>query len=142
MYKKILVALDLSGADAALLPHVAQLAKTTGGEILLVHVADGFVARNYDQLKLAESEEMKGDSAYLEARAAELREEGLKADWRLARGDPPKEILNVADDEGCDLIALGGHGHRLIGDLIHGSTISSVRHHATKPILVVGQERR
>jgi len=139
MYSKVLVALDLSTADDALIPHVQRLAETTGAELLLLHVADGFAARNYDEFKLTESEEMKTDAAYLETRAAELSAHGLRVRARLALGDPPREILKVAEQEGCDLIALGGHGHRLIGDLVHGSTISSVRHHAAIPILVVGR---
>ena len=141
MYSKILVALDLSSADEALIPHVERLAETTGAELLLLHVADGFAARNYDEFSLAESEEMKTDTAYLETRAAELRARGLTVRARLALGDPPREILKAAEQEHCDLIALGGHGHRLIGDLIHGSTISSVRHRAATPILVVGQSK-
>lgn len=139
MYEKILVALDLSDADKVLLRHVSRLAETTGAEILLVHVADGFAARNYDKLKLAESEEMIADRAYLERTAQALSTEGLAVTFRLALGDPPREILTVAQEEGCDLIALGGHGHRLIGDLIHGSTIWHVRHKGTVPILLVGQ---
>ena len=139
MYSKVLVALDLSTADDALIPHVQRLAETTGAELLLLHVADGFAARNYDEFKLTESEEMKTDAAYLETRAAELCAHGLRVRARLALGDPPREILKVAEQERCDLIALGGHGHRLIGDLVHGSTISSVRHRAAIPILVVGR---
>ena len=66
MYRKILVALENSPADAALLPHIAEMARRLGSELLLVHVADGFAARNFNQLKLAESEEMKSDRNYLE----------------------------------------------------------------------------
>jgi manganese transport protein len=66
MYRKILVALDNSPADESLLPHITELARRLGSELLLLHVADGFVARSFDQLKLAESEEMKADRAYLE----------------------------------------------------------------------------
>src|SRR5438128_7622280 len=65
MYRKILVALENSHADETLLPHVAGLAKLHGSGLLLVHVADGFVARNYEQLGLAESREMKEDRVYL-----------------------------------------------------------------------------
>lgn len=64
MYRKILVALENSRADESLLPHVAELAARMGSELLLVHVADGWVARNFTHLKLAESDEMKADRAY------------------------------------------------------------------------------
>ena len=72
MYQKILVALENSPADQSILPQIAQLARRLGSELLLLHVADGWVARNFNQLKLAESEEMKTDREYLEKTAAQL----------------------------------------------------------------------
>lgn len=137
MYRKILVALENSHADQTLLPHVSKLAHQLGSELLLVHVADGWVARNFNQLKLAESQEMKDDRAYLEATAERLRSEGLKASTLLALGDPPTEILRASESEGCDLIAMTSHGHRLIGDIFFGSAIHVVRHKASVPILIV-----
>jgi nucleotide-binding universal stress UspA family protein len=104
---------------------------------LLVHVADGWVARNYDRLKLAESEEMREDRQYLEKTAGKLSGEGLTVTFKLALGDPPEEILKTAREENCDLIAMTTHGHRLIGDLLFGSTIHEVRHKATIPVLLV-----
>jgi len=142
MYRKILVALENSRADATLLPHVKQLAQRLGSELLLMHVADGWVARHFDRLKLAESDEMKADRAYLEQTAARLRAEGLSVTTQLALGDPPAEILKTAESEQCDLIAMTSHGHRLIGDIIYGSTIEEVRHKASVPILVVRAEKK
>src|SRR5437762_13827264 len=118
MYKKILVALENSAADRSLLPHVTELAQRMHSHLLLVHVADGWVARNFNQLKLAESEEMKADRAYLEATACNLRQAGLEVTAELALGDPPTELLKTAEREKCDLIAMTAHGHRLLGDLI------------------------
>ena len=137
MYKKILVALENGAADERLLPHICQLAKQVGAELLLMHVADGWAARNFEQLKLAESDEMKADSEYLEATADRLRASGLRVDTLLALGNPPNEIVRIAASSGCDLIALASHGHKLIGDLIHGSTIDKVRHNTAIPLLVV-----
>jgi len=137
MYKKILVALENSRADESLLPHVEKLAALTHAELLLVHVADGWVARHFDQLQLRESEEMTADRAYLEKAAENLRASGLKVSVRLALGDPPREILKTAEEEHCDLIAMTTHGHRLIADIILGSTIDHVRHRAQVPLLVV-----
>src|SRR5476649_115142 len=117
MYKKILIALDNSPADAGIVPHVTELALRFGSEILLLHVADGFAARCFDSLKLAESEEMKADHAYLEKIAAGLREKKLSVEIKLALGNPPTEILKAAEGEHCDLIAMAGHGHRLFGDI-------------------------
>ena len=141
MYKKILVALENGEADARLLPHISQLARQVGAELILLHVADGWAARNFEQLKLAESAEMKADSEYLENTAAQLRAGGLRVDTLLALGNPPNEIVKIAAKSGCDLIALASHGHKLIGDIVHGSTIDKVRHNATVPLLVVNAKK-
>lgn len=137
MYQRILVALENGAADEALVPHIAQLASRLGAELLLIHVADGWVARNFQALKLAESEEMRADRQYLDSIAANLGSQGLRARPLLAMGDPATEILKAATAEGCDLIAMATHGHRFIGDLVHGSTISEVRHKAAVPVLLV-----
>jgi nucleotide-binding universal stress UspA family protein len=140
MYRKILVALENGRADKSLLPHVKELARLTKAELLLVHVADGWAARNYNTLKLAESEEMKKDREYLEATATQLRDSGLAVTTHLALGDPPREIVKAAAAEHCDLIAMTTHGHRLIGDLLFGSTIHEVRHNTHIPVLLVRAE--
>jgi manganese transport protein len=137
MYRKILVALENGEADKRLLPHISLLARQVGAELLLLHVADGWAARNFEQLKLAESSEMKADSEYLESTAEQLRATGLHVDTLLALGNPPNEIVKNAAQSGCDLIALASHGHKLIGDLVYGSTIDKVRHNTTIPLLVV-----
>jgi nucleotide-binding universal stress UspA family protein len=137
MYRKILVALENGPADQRLLPHISALAKQVGAELLLLHVADGWAARNFEELKLAESDEMKADSEYLESTAAGLRATGLKVDTLLALGNPPNEIAKIAAESSCDLIALASHGHKLIGDILHGSTIDKVRHNTTIPMLVI-----
>jgi manganese transport protein len=142
MYKKILIALDNSPADEAIVPHVAELAARFDSRILLLHVADGFAARWFDQLKLAESEEIKEDRAYLEKVAGELRTKKLVVKTLLAMGNPPAEILKVAAEEKCDLIAMTSHGHRFFGDLFHGSTITQVRHHTNIPLLVLRAQRK
>jgi len=137
MYRKILVALENARTDTSLLPHVSELARIMGSELLLLHVADGWAARNFNQLSLAESEEMKADRVYLETTATQLRGNGLTVGTELALGNPPQEILRTAEESGCDLIAMTSHGHKLVGDLFLGSTIEKVRHNTTIPLLVV-----
>jgi len=142
MYTKILVALENGEADERLLPHVGQLARQVGAELLLLHVADGWAARNFEQLKLTESAEMIADHAYLAARAEEMRATGLRVTTLLALGNPPNEIARIATESQCDLIALASHGDKLIGDLVHGSTIDKVRHNTTVPLLIVNSKTK
>lgn len=137
MYERILVALENGPADEVLVPHVRELAQRLGATLLLLHVADGFAARNFVQLKLAESDEMRADRHYLAAVAERLRLDGVKVETELALGNPPTEIIRAAAAQRCDLIALAAHGHKLLGDIFLGSTIDRVRHNTRIPVLVV-----
>jgi manganese transport protein len=137
MFKKILVALDHSKADSFLLPRVEQLAHLTGAEILLLHVSTGWAAQWQENLNLTDSQEMKEDREYLEKVSAELGHRNLRVTARHASGEPARAILQTAQDEHCDLIAMATHGHRLISDLIHGTTITKVRHESTIPLFLV-----
>lgn len=140
MFKKILVALDHSKADAALLPRVKQLALLTQAELLLLHVSSGWAAQWQDDLNLSDSEEIKEDRTFLENVGQGLRDEGFQVTVRHARGEPAREILRTARAQHCDLIAMATHGHRLISDLIHGTTITKVRHESEIPIFLVKAE--
>lgn len=137
MYKRILVPLEHTAYDAAILEHVGRLARFCGAELLLIHVADGFAARNVHQLNLRESEEMRTDRDYLEQLCAELEREGISSDCVLAGGDPAAEITAAAEREGCDLIAMSTHGHRFVQDLLRGSVANEVRHSSRVPVLLV-----
>jgi nucleotide-binding universal stress UspA family protein len=137
MYKKILMPVENSPYDDAIVDHVRQLAKVCKSSIVLIHVADGWAARNISQLKLRESEEMKKDREYIEQLSATLEADGLDAEALLASGDPASEIAQAATREGCDLIAMATHGHKFIGDLVHGSVSNTVRHASTIPVLLV-----
>ena len=137
MYKKILIPLENSKADRAILHHIKPLAKMTGASLLLMHVADGWVARNYEQLNLAESEEMKTDRAYLESVAQTLQAEGFEVSHVLAIGEPSDEIVKFTRKHKVDLIAMSTHGHRFISDLLYGSTADKVRHLVEVPVLLL-----
>ena len=137
MYHRILVAIEHSKADAAILDHIEKLAHLTGASLLLVHVADGWAARHFDELNLRESEEMRDDRAYLAARCDELRKSGLKVDSMLAMGDPSTELIRIANKEKVDLIAMSTHGHRFLSDVIHGTTVDRLRHKVFVPVLLL-----
>ncbi len=141
MYKRILIPLENSAADETILSHVRKLARLTNAELLLVHVADGWVARNFNQLQLAESEEMKNDRAYLEKRVRELSREGFSCEAVLALGEPSDEIIKLAREKGIDLIAMTTHGHRLISDILYGATADKVRHEVDVPVLLLKVKR-
>jgi nucleotide-binding universal stress UspA family protein len=143
MYRRILVPLECSDYDDAIVAHVRDLAQLCKASVVLIHVADGWAARNQRQLALRESDEMKHDREYLEARADALEAAGIEAECVLAGGDPSSEIAAAAEREGCDLVAMSTHGHKGVQDLIRGSVANEVRHRTTVPVLMVrGAMRR
>jgi nucleotide-binding universal stress UspA family protein len=142
MYQRILVPVEHSEYDQVILQHVRKLARTCNdASIVVIHVADGWAARNINQLHLRESEEMKSDREYIEAIADELEKDGYKAEAILAGGDPAKEIAACGEREKCDLIAMATHGHHGIADLIYGSVASELRHISMLPVLMVRSNR-
>jgi nucleotide-binding universal stress UspA family protein len=137
MYCRILVTLEHSAADAAILAHVRALAKHCGAAVVLIHVADGWAARNVNALDLRESEEIRSDREYIERCRAELEAEGVATEAVLASGNPSEEIVAAAEREHADLIAMATHGHRFLSDLVRGSVANEVRHRTLVPVLLV-----
>jgi nucleotide-binding universal stress UspA family protein len=137
MYKRILVTLENSSYDSVIVEHVRKLATLCNSSLVLIHVADGWAARNVTQLKLRESEEMQQDRAYLEKIAASLESDGIDTEPLLASGEPADEIAAAADREGCDLIAMTTHGHKFLNDMLRGSVANKVRHNSLVPVLLV-----
>jgi len=135
MYKKILVTLDGTPTDQAIIEHVKQLAKFADGRVVLLHVADGWAARTYgpDAVSL----EITEDTAYLEKVRKEFQSAGISADAELAYGDPATEIVKWVEEKGCDLVAMSTHGHRFLADLFLGTTATRVRHSVSVPILLL-----
>jgi nucleotide-binding universal stress UspA family protein len=131
------VPLENTKTDEAIVVHVCALAKFCGASIVLIHVADGFAARNIDSLQLRESEEMKKDRDYLDTLSAKLSGNGFSVDAILANGDPAGEIAAAALREKCDLIAMGTHGHRFVKDILYGSVANELRHQTMVPVLMV-----
>ena len=137
MYNTILVPVENRETDQTILRHIRALARLTHAKLMLVHVADGWVARNFEELELQESEEMKQDREYLATLSDELRTEGYEVMAVLAMGDPATEIIKLARAQPVDLIAMTTHGHRLISDLLYGSTADKVRHQVDIPVLLL-----
>lgn len=135
MYHHILIPLENSSSDEAILTHIRPLANLTHAKLTIIHVADGFMARN--QKRLGESEEMRQDWAYLQKIEEGLRADGFEVRAVLACGDPADNILETAERDGCDLIAMSVHGHRFLSDIILGSVSSDIKHRARIPVLLV-----
>jgi nucleotide-binding universal stress UspA family protein len=137
MYKRILVPVEHSAADRTIIDHVRPLARMCGATLVLIHVADGWAARAYDELQLRESTEIREDRAYLDSLVADLKAQGFAVESRLAMGDPATEIVRAAESERADLVAMATHGHRFVKDLLLGATVDKVRHELKVPVLLL-----
>ena len=135
MYGKILVTLDGTTTDRAIIEHVKQLARLASSRLVLLHVADGWAARTYGAD--AVSPEISEDTAYLHRVQAEFQNEGIPAEAELAYGEPSEQIVNWVENKGCDLVAMSTHGHRFLGDLFLGTTASRVQHRIRVPVLLL-----
>jgi nucleotide-binding universal stress UspA family protein len=135
MYKTILVTLDGTPTDRAIIEHIKQLAKLAQGRVVLLHVADGWAARTFGAD--AVSPEVTEDTAYLNRVRSEFQSVGIPAEAELAYGDPPKEIVKWVEQKGCDLVAMSTHGHRFLADLFLGTTSRHVRHSIRVPVLLL-----
>jgi nucleotide-binding universal stress UspA family protein len=135
MYHTILVTLDGTATDRAIIDHVKPLAKLAHSRIVLLHVADGWAARTYGPD--AVSPEIAEDTDYLQQVRGEFESAGISADAELAYGDPAKEIIRWVEQKGCDLVAMSTHGHRFLADLFLGTTASKVQHHISVPVLLL-----
>lgn len=135
MYETILVTLDGTPTDRAIVEHVKQLAKIAHSRLVLLHVADGWAARTYG--RDAVSAEIAEDTAYLQKVKAELQAEGIPTEAELAYGEPDQQIVRWVEQKGCDLVAMSTHGHRFLADLFLGTTATRVQHRIRVPVLLL-----
>lgn len=135
MYRTILVTLEGSAADRAIIDHVKCLARCMHSRVALLHVADGWAARMFGAD--AVSAEVAADKAYLETVRSEFAAAAIPVEAELAFGDPSKEIVKWVESKGCDLVAMSTHGHRFVADLFLGSTARQVRHRIAVPVLLL-----
>jgi nucleotide-binding universal stress UspA family protein len=135
MYATILVTLDGTSTDRAIIDHVKQLAKLAHSRLVLLHVADGWAARTYGSD--AVSREIADDTSYLQKVQAEFQSEGISTDAELAYGEPSKEIIKWVEKKGCDLVAMSTHGHRFLADVFLGTTATRVQHSISVPVLLL-----
>jgi manganese transport protein len=139
-YRKILVTLDHTGADAAAVAHAVTLARGYQARVLLLHVEEGVTSQVYGDE--ASTAEVEAGAAYFTDWLRRVREQGVEADLVVVHGrDPKHEIIRTARALEADLLVMGAHGHRGIKDLVYGATINEVRHALDAPVLVVRETR-
>jgi manganese transport protein len=137
-YQRIAVSVDFSSADQVAL----DAALATGGEdatYVLIHVVETAGARVFgSEIRDRETSE---DERHLLSYAETLRTQGYAAETQIGFGSPKDIIPQIVEKTRVDLLVMGAHGHRILGDIVFGSTIDAVRHRVDIPVLVVKERR-
>jgi manganese transport protein len=133
--RHIAAALGRDEGDAAIVSRALSLAKTEEALLTLIHVVDSALAHVYSGDGY--DEHARDDEQYLQEIADELRSSGVFVEIELAYGHPPAELVAFAESHHVDMLVMGSHGHRLLGDILWGETVDPVRHQVAIPVLVV-----
>ena len=135
VYKKILVAIDCSPVDEAIVEHVSALARQNSAEVYLLHVVH---SHTLDQERVLREKCEVTLNAYRET----LRAQGIAAFNLIRSGEPDDEILKEIESKDYDLVAMATHGHTFIGDLLFGSVSRKLKHKINIPLLLLKADRR
>ena len=101
----------------------------------MVHIADSASSQVYS--KDVYDEHTREDEQYLLEIAEEVRSSGVVVEIALPHGDPARELVSYIASHKVDMLVMGSHGHRLLGDILLGETVDPVRHQVKIPVLVV-----
>jgi nucleotide-binding universal stress UspA family protein len=130
VYREILVAIDCSEVDDAIIRHVSALALPLGATVHLLHVVH---SHTLDQERYLREQAQN----ILEGYRSKLQAEGIKASVVIRSGEPEREILREIEENAYDLLAMATHGHNLPGRILFGSVSRSLRPKITIPLLLI-----
>ena len=135
--RRIAVAVDFSSADAAVLSHAVTQAQSAGRrtEVVLLHVVESSGSRLMGPDHM--DHEAQSDQQRLERYSTELAERNIDARYDLGFGDVVGQLAELVDRHRPDLVIVGAHGHRALGDFVHGTTVDRLRHRLSVPVLVI-----
>ena len=136
MYKRILVPLDGSDLAAGVTPHVQELAKSIGAEVVLLRVAFAHIFPSADPIETQLTAVHEAET-YVVERASVLQESGVRAEGKVRYGDPVEEILDHVTRDHIDLIAMATHGRTGLRRAVLGSVAEHVLRRAPVPMLLV-----
>lgn len=143
MYKRMLVPLDGSKRAETILRHVEELAQRYDATVVFLRVVEPVLVRATPEgadpaLKQREFERRREEAeAYLAAQQGEFREKGIEARARVVHGPVVEAIIDAAERERADLIAIASHGRSGLSRVFYGSVAAGVLHRVDRPLLVV-----
>ena len=143
MYNTILVPLDGSKRAEVILRHVEELAQRYDAKVIFLQVVEpvpllvGLRGAEVALEQLELGRRTKEAESYLAALQGVFREKGIEARTRVAYGPVVEEIINAAEREGADLLALASHGRSGLPRVFYGSVAAGVLHRADRPLLLI-----
>jgi len=133
-YRRIAITVDFSHNDANVIDSALSIGKTNA-EYVLIHIVETAGARLMGNE--IHDEETKSDTENLKQYAADLRNKGYNAYVRLGFGSPKKDIPRLVKEFEADLLVMGSHGHKIMKDMLYGTTIDTIRHAVRIPMLII-----
>ena len=130
VYKNILVTIDCSPVDNAIIQHVALLAAQNRATVCLLRVIH---AHTIDQRRVLHAQA----DVCLEKHSEELRMQGVDVRKLICDGEPDEQILKEIETGGYDLVAMALHGHKFPGDFLFGSISEILKHKISIPLLLI-----
>ncbi len=133
-FNKVAVALDFTGSEKTII----EYATSVGGKsinYLLIHIVESAGARMMGNEII--DMETKADMDLLNGYCSSLTKLGYQCEGVLDFGSPVKKIAEIVNQQNCDLVIMGAHGHKGIKDIIFGSTADEVRHNVNVPVMIV-----
>jgi manganese transport protein len=138
-YQRVAATIDFSSVDALTIQSaLAQGSKDA--KFLLIHVVETAGAMVYGS-DISDAESQRDEIA-LEDYARQIREQGYDVSIKIGFGDPKNVIPKMVKEFEADLLVMGAHGHRLIKDIIFGTTVDTVRHRVKIPVLITRQSEK
>lgn len=141
MYHSILVPLDGSKRAETILPHIEEMAQRFKARVILLGVVAPFVIGHeaiypiFDEENYRRQIEEMRD--YLTARKKTLQEKGIEAQIKVGHRYVVSEIIDTADRENVDLIAMTSHGRSGLSHVFYGSVAAGVLHQVNRPLLII-----
>jgi nucleotide-binding universal stress UspA family protein len=130
VYKKILVAMDCSAVDDAIIEHVSALALQNKAQVYLLHVVHSHTLDQERALRVLAETSLRSSCEILQAR-------GIETHLVIRSGEPETEILKEIEGKDYDLMAMATHGHSFIGDFLFGSVSRTLKHRISIPLLLI-----
>jgi nucleotide-binding universal stress UspA family protein len=143
MYRTILVPLDGSKRAEAILPHVEQLANHYGARLVFLQVIEPVANSSYlaGPMPYISSNTFKqwetAAKTYLAGMRGEFREKNIEARIRVECGPVVRVIIDCAESEGADLVAMSSHGRTGLARVVYGSVAAGVLQRVDRPLLLI-----